>query len=230
MAGPGALTGALFTVAVFVLHACSSGSGENGSPPIGDGGASPAAAPASAVASSAPDPVVVAPAASRPALPPARDADQEFLRHMLDHHETVLAAVHGQMMEPGKHAEHGTKADPTEWDARLDIEKRDMLALLKQYYGEDYSPWATPPVPAPLGSDSSHDMAGMSMPAGAAATMQGKPMEEESPLARQLRDGAALAERFAPKLTRPAVRSLALRVRASQLELARKVSGLPGTP
>lgn len=154
---------------------------------------------------------------------------------MLDHHETVLAAVHAEMVEPAKHAEHGTKADPAEWDGRLDVEKREMLALLKEHYGEDYSPWATPPVPAPVpappGSDSSHGMAGMSMPAGSAAgTMQGEHMAEESPVAGQLRDGAALADRFAPKLTRPAVRSMARRIRASQLELARKVSPQPATP
>lgn len=78
--------------------------------------------------------------AARPAPPPARDADQDFLRHMLDHHETVVAAAHAEMMEPAGHGAHGTKRDPAEWDVMLDAEKLEMLALLKRHYGEEYSP------------------------------------------------------------------------------------------
>ena len=70
-------------------------------------------------------------AARQPAPPPARDADQDFLRHMLDHSETVLVTVHAQMMEPAGHAEHGMSADPAGLDAKIDVEKREMLALLK---------------------------------------------------------------------------------------------------
>jgi hypothetical protein len=45
-------------------------------------------------------------------------------------------------------------------------------------------------------------------------------MKVQTLLATQLRGGAALADRFAPKLKRREIRDLARRMRALQLELA----------
>ena len=159
-------------------------------------------------------------AARQPAPPPARDADQDFLRHMLDHNETVLATVHAQMMEPAGHAEHGKSADPAGWDAKIDVDKREMLTLLKKYYNEDYSPRVTPPSSA-VSSASSGGMPGMSMPS--AEKGEADPMAAQMQVAAQLRDGAAMADRFAPKLKRPAVKVLAKRLRTSRLQLAREL-------
>lgn len=71
---------------------------------------------------------------------PARDADQVFLRRMLDHHETVVAYAHAAMMSEAGHGEHGGSVDPAEFDAVLDRDKFGMLALLDSIYGEKYSP------------------------------------------------------------------------------------------
>lgn len=71
---------------------------------------------------------------------PARDADQLFLRRMLDHHETVVAHAHAAMMSEGGHAVHGGGSDPAAFDASLDADKLRMLALLDSVYGEKYSP------------------------------------------------------------------------------------------
>lgn len=80
-------------------------------------------------------------AAPHPAAPsPPRDADQRFLRSMLDHHETVVAHAHAAMSAEAGHAEHGGGSDPAAFDATLDRDKLAMLALLESVYGEKYSP------------------------------------------------------------------------------------------
>lgn len=71
---------------------------------------------------------------------PARDADQLFLRRMLDHHETVVANAHAAMMSEVGHAVHGGGGDPVAFDASLDADRLRMLALLDSVYGEKYSP------------------------------------------------------------------------------------------
>lgn len=71
---------------------------------------------------------------------PPRDADQRFLRRMLDHHETVVAHAHAAMSSEAGHAEHGGGGDPAAFDATLDRDKLAMLALLESVYGERYSP------------------------------------------------------------------------------------------
>jgi hypothetical protein len=159
-------------------------------------------------------------AAREPAPPPARDADQEFLRHMLDQNEIVRATMHAQMMEPAGHAEHGMSADPAGLDAKIDVDKREMLALLKKYYNEEYSPRVTPPSSA-ISSTVSGGMAGMSMPS--VEKGEADPMAARMRVAAQLRDGAAMADRFAPKLKRPAVKALAKRLRTSRLLRAREL-------
>ena len=165
-------------------------------------------APPAAVA---PPPVDSAPRARAedvvrlPPLSPARDADHHFLRHMLDHHERVILVAHEQMMEPAGHAAHGGGADPGELDSRLDAEKSEMLALLSKLYGETYSPR-----PDVTGADAREVGAGEEGPA-----VQAK-------LASEFREGAALVDRSLPELTRPAVRALARRLRASQLAMANR--------
>lgn len=132
---------------------------------------------------------------------PPRDRDQAFLRAMVDHHETVLALAHDQMMAPAGHGAHGTASDPGDVDAALDVEKRRMLALLDSLYGEAYSPRAAAPPPATPGS----------MAAGAEHEAY------QTALAAQLRAGVALVDRFRHDLRRPRVRAVADSVRASQL-------------
>lgn len=161
-------------------------------------------------------------ATARPPLPPARDADHEFLRHMLDHHETVIAVAHAQMMEPAGHAAHGGAGpDPTAFDSQLDAEKLEMLTLLSRLYGETFSPRADPAVGTPAaGKD--HDGAPNS-------TKAAGPEGPNAELTSQLRAGVALIDRFLPRLARPEVRDIARRVRAGQLELARQLPS-PATP
>ncbi len=142
---------------------------------------------------------------------------------MLDHHVTVIVAVHALMMAPSGHAAHGTNADPAGWDGTLDTEKHEMAALLKLRYSEDYSPRATRSL-GPANPASSGDMAGMPMPATPGAEEgEAEHMANQARLAADLREGAALVDHYASRLKQPAVRDLARRIRASQLALAGKL-------
>lgn len=158
-----------------------------------------------------------APTVSTRAVPPARDADQAFLRRMLDGHERALATTHALMMEPAGHDAHGKAGDPASFDGRLDQEKQQMLALLARHYGEQYSPVAATAPPAQSAGDASppdHET-GMGL------------------LAAQLDSGAVLAARTASRLQRPEVRALATRLAASGRELARvarATAGMEGMP
>lgn len=196
------------------LPACSAAEREADAP-SSTGGDSIALAPA---ASLAPDSVAAAsPRPPRPPLSPARDADQDFLRHMLDHHETVIALAHGGMMEPAGHQVHGQKADPAAFDSRLDGERQEMLALLARFYGETYSPRAQ--------LDSGMAAAGAEHPPASAAPGA---MDMSTDAGAPYRAGAALVDRYLSRLTRSEVRALARRLRESQLELARQMAAPSG--
>lgn len=198
-------------LAILPLALGSGCSGADNGAPAKDtaGGASAlanVATPADSVA-----PVPAARPASRPPVPPARDADQDFLRHMLDHYEGAIALAHAQMMEPAGHGVHGGGADPAALDSKLDADKLEMLGLLTRHYGETYTPWAEPP-------------ARPATPGGAPAAAGGTEKHDapEADLAAQFKAGVALVDRFMPQLARADVRDLARRVRLSQVNLARQ--------
>lgn len=199
--------GALATAVITVL-ACAPGDGDRARP---DTAATGAVAGGAAPAPAAPPPGAAAAALALPPPPPARDADQDFLRHMLDHHETIIRTAHGGMVDSAGHAEHGTRQDPVALDAALDAEKNEMLALLDSLYGEKYSP-------RPAASAAPTAAGGGTPRGGEAAHVAGQGAEAE-----QFRAGAALVDRFMPRLRRPAIRELAARLRAAQLEHARAV-------
>lgn len=138
---------------------------------------------------------------------PARDADQQFLRRMLDHYETTIAIAHDAMMSPGGHTEHGDSADPAKFDSALDAEKRAMLALLDTLYHEQYSPVDHRPRQA---APSAGDVASKRVDHGVAEAT-GITMHQA--LAHQLADGARLIDQSMPRLRRARVRALAIQMR-----------------
>ncbi len=138
-----------------------------------------------------------APAASIP-IRHTSDTDKDFLHHMLDHYEAVLVLVHADMMKPEGHGMHGKNGDPVERDAALDAEKTQMLQLLNKLYGEAYSP--------------------RPVPAAETAAEKGNKVIHAS-LATHFRSGVSLVDRSASRLRNPEVRTLAKRMRATQLAL-----------
>ena len=144
-------------------------------------------------------------------VPPARDAEQLFLRRMLDHHEGVVRLVHDRMMDARGHATHSGKTDPSAFDSFLDSEKREMLSMLATLYQEDYSP-----VPAALVSP---------RPATSAApdSSHGRATPVDA-LAVGFRAGVELIDRFHHHLRRPQVRALAERLRRTELAWLRELT------
>jgi uncharacterized protein (DUF305 family) len=166
--------------------------------------------------------------ASAPSQPltPARDADQDFLRHMLDHHEAVITLAHAQMMAPAGHSAHGGGADPTAFDSRLDAEKLEMLALLSRLYDESYSPRAeraNEPVAARTATTRAPTTHTVIAGAAAGAAPEGEEGAAMRDMVAQYHAGVALVDRSLPRLTRHEVREIARRIRASQLDFARQL-------
>jgi len=161
------------------------------------------------------------PAAPDRHAPPPRDADQDFLRRMMDHHEALRRDAHKMMMDPAGHAMHGAGADPAFLDGRLDAEQGELVVLLKQLYREDYSAHFHPKPGAPAaGTDT----------APSRMTMQEMDKMHDASiasLARQFRDGVAMIDHFKPRLVHGPVRALAMRIRTSQLDLAARMRGEP---
>lgn len=145
----------------------------------------------------------LAPAAPIP-IRHTSDTDKDFLHHMLDHYEAVLVLVHADMMKPEEHGMHGKSGDPVERDGALDAEKTQMLQLLNKLYGEVYSP--------------------RPVPAAEAAAEQGHKVIPAS-LATHFRSGVSLVDRSVSGLRNPAVRTLAKRMRATQLALLKTTPG-----
>ena len=88
-----------------------------------------------------------APQAPPPPATPARNADQRLLRDLVDVHETISAIVHERMS--ARHDDHGMKAGMAGMppdsvrnvgflDTDIDREKVELLARLKNVYGDDY--------------------------------------------------------------------------------------------
>ena len=195
-----------FRAAMICTAVLSCSRGEERADTGGSTGGDTSASPVAVAPPPAPGTRIEAAPPPRP-LSPARDADHHFLRHMLDHHERIILVAHEQMMEPAGHAAHGAGTDPGALDSRLDAEKLEMLALLRKLYAETYSPRAG------VAEADAHDTgAGEEGPA------------VQARLATEFRAGVALVDRSLPGLTRPAVRDLARRVRASQAALANQMA------
>lgn len=152
------------------------------------------------------------PVAPRPPLSPPRDADQEFLRRMLDHQEILRELVHAEMMEPAGHATHGAANDPGRIDVILDSEAETMLRALEELYGERFSP-------RPPAHREGRSVPGSAAPVAGAAGAHAASPSEHHDLSGALREGLAIISAFSPRLTRDRVRVIARSLRASHVAL-----------
>lgn len=143
-----------------------------------------------------------APAAPAPALPepPARDADQLFLRRMGDLHEGMIRVAHTAMEQ--RHA-HDPGNDPAlSTDAMQDAVRGEIVALLRSNYKDTHDPMLSP------------------ADAAVADSLRKLPDEAFGPalnafVARRAREEVRLIDRMRPSLRRPEVRALADRLRAT---------------
>lgn len=144
---------------------------------------------------------------------PARDADQEFLRMMVDHHEGLTAML-GPALEKASSAT--ARADAKKVHDKQDQEQARMLAMLKSAYGETKEPMVTP------GNKSMMDDLA-NTPAGAAYDRK---MYEHTIMHHE--EGVKMVNDFLPRLTNPELKQMAQKMKDDQqkeiTEFRRKAS------
>lgn len=148
-----------------------------------------------------------------PGMTAARDADQEFLRKMSDHHEGLV-----QMMAPAmqKAASATAKEDATKLHHKQQSERDQMLGMLRQQYQDTHTPSVMP-----SNQSMTADLQRQSGAAFDRAMYQHVIMHH--------REGIQMIDQFLPRLTKPEVRQMAQKMREDQTreitEFERKAGG-----
>lgn len=132
---------------------------------------------------------------------PAKDADQEFLRVMVDHHEGMT-----QMLDPAlqKASSQTAKADAKKVHDKQHQEQEQLVAMLKRSYNETKQPMVTQ-------NDQSMVDDLKNSPAGAAFD---KKMYEHMVMHHQA--ALQMIDQFLPRLTKPELKQMAEKMRADQ--------------
>jgi uncharacterized protein (DUF305 family) len=153
-----------------------------------------AGAPAADSAASA---MAAMPGMNRPA---AKDADQEFLRSMVDHHEGMI-----QMAMPAmtKASQPSTQNDAHQLHTKQADEQKKMIGMVQSMYGETVTPMVMPPDKAMI---------------DALQTKSGA--EYDRAFYRDViahhREALKMVDDFMPRLTKPDVRQMAAKIKADQ--------------
>ena len=131
---------------------------------------------------------------------PAKDPDQEFVRMMVDHHQGLIALADTALaMKPSEHI----RMDAREMSQKQRAEQKKMIAMLKADYGEDKMP--------------------MIMPSNAAmisevASKAGKELDKtfRKTVIAHHEEALKMVDDYMPKFTKPAVRTMATKMKADQ--------------
>ena len=144
---------------------------------------------------------------------PARDADQEFLRMMVDHHQGLLAL--GDTALARNPSEH-IRMDVREMGQKQRAEQKQMIAMLKSDYSEDKMPMVMPSNVQMISE---------------VASKTGKDLDRtfrEKVIAHH-EEAMKMVDDFAPRFTKPVVRTMAARMKTDQQkEIAKLKSELKG--
>lgn len=132
--------------------------------------------------------------------PPARDADQEFLRRMVDHHQGMVEMADTALR---KAATPRVKADATKMRAMQKEEQRKMTEMLKSQYGEDKMPMV------------SRDNASMiAMLSGATGTAFDRQFREHVIMHHE--EAIKMIDQYSSRLTNPELKQMAGKMKADQ--------------
>lgn len=131
---------------------------------------------------------------------PAKDPDQEFVRMMVDHHQGLIALSDTALaMKPSEHI----RMDAREMSRKQRAEQTKMIAMLKADYGEDKMPMVMP---------SNAQMV------SEVASKAGKDLDRtfrEKVIAHH-EEALKMVDDYMPKFTKPAVRTMATKMKADQ--------------
>jgi uncharacterized protein (DUF305 family) len=145
---------------------------------------------------------------------PARDADQEFLRKMADHHEGLIQMASQAMT---KASSPTTQSDAHQLHQKQQQEIDRMLGMLRSAYGETYTPTVMSEHRAMI--DSLQRESGTKYD-----------RDFYGDLIIHHREALQMVDQFLPRLTRPDLRQMAEKMKADQTreirEFERKQSRL----
>jgi uncharacterized protein (DUF305 family) len=130
----------------------------------------------------------------------ARDADQEFARMMVDHHQGMIVMAQ-QAMERG--STDAVKNEAHQMHQKQETEQKELLALLQREYQDTHQPTVMPSNQAMADSLSAKQGADYDM----AFRMH---------TIAHHREGIQMIDQFLPRLMRPELRSMAERMKADQ--------------
>lgn len=144
--------------------------------------------------------VAAAPAPSSTTRSPARDGDQEFLRHMVDHHEGLIQMATAAMT---KATQSATQGDAHNLHTKQADEQKKMIADLQRTYGDSVTPMVMPQHKAM--NDSLQALSGQ---------------EYDRAFYRNVvahhREGIKMTDDMLPRLTKPEIRQMAEKMKADQ--------------
>jgi uncharacterized protein (DUF305 family) len=187
----------LAVLAMSALAACSGGGGD------ADDTAAATSTTASAGTATAGDSMAGMDHSKMPGMSstPAKDADQEFLRMMVDHHEGLT-----EMLDPAlqKASSQTAKADAKKVHDKQHQEQEQMLGMLKTSYDETKMPMVMP-------SNQSMVDDLKNSPSNAAYD---KKMYQHVIMHHE--EGIKMIDQFLPRLTKPELKQMAEKMRADQ--------------
>lgn len=132
---------------------------------------------------------------------PAKDADQEFLRMMSDHHEGLIKMMDAAME---KASSATAKADAKKLHDKQHKEQDDMVAMLKSSYSESYEPNMMP------NNKAMND----SLQAMASGPAYDRTMYHHIVMHHQ--EGIKMIDDFRSRLTKPDLKQMAQKMKADQ--------------
>lgn len=132
--------------------------------------------------------------------PAARDAEHEFLRKMIDHHEGLIQMATTAMSKASKSS---TQGDAHNLHTKQADEQKKMIADVQSQYGETISPMVMPPHRAMADS---------------LATKTGADYDRTfyRLVVQHHREGIQMVDQMAPRFTKADVKGMAEKMRAEQ--------------
>jgi uncharacterized protein (DUF305 family) len=131
---------------------------------------------------------------------PARDADQEFLRMMVDHHEGMIALTDTVL---AKNPPADVRADAEKMKAKQKSEQEKMSSMLKSDFSEDKMPMVM--------ASNTQMIADIASKNGADA---GKAFRENT--IKHHEEGIKMIDDFMARLTKPALKDMATKMKQDQ--------------
>lgn len=130
----------------------------------------------------------------------APSTDQQFLRIMSDHHKGLIALAHETIERKELLA---VKGEAKSLDSKQDAELDQMMTMLEQHYHDAYAPKMT--------SDNRAMLESLKSKTGVAYDRTFR-----QDVIRHHQDGIAMIDQYVPKLTDPALKSMAGKMKAEQ--------------